>query len=1307
MAEEEERERSTDTEERSRASGKTPTNLVIFKVSKAAGEALAVSDSQKRGGSWKRLPGRGTSQEREEQVNNMEEENEKEEPQAEEGLLMDTQVTRLAGEPSDNPGLKDDYATKVLSRPAEFTGSTPDRGNQSKKRVPDSRNLHKQLLFSQEIEATWREKLLEVGLVTQQEDRNPILAEEGNLSADICLPVAPLDGALEGATSQDESRLERTLRSILPGASVVVDYKENGDGDAVLLCHSSITVLESGISGKGFAAWMKVQTIVGPVGIVSLHAPNDSSARKEVWEWLKQLMMEGQWIIMGDFNMVERQEDSIGPSPVVRGDELYSWEICAGSADLVDTRLYATKVIGPHFTRQAWYGNRFDQSRLDRFYLSGRGEWVHHIRKVEHQGARTLSDHVPICMELVMKPEGAARRPRRSYFKMDFKSLMRPEVLERAKIAWQNHPSWAKDKRKRWTLALGRIRKLLMEVREEDSKKDVEFSSLETRVEEARMRIQNDNSVERREEFEEAVTTLRKKEQERADLCRRRCKITWLKEGDAPSKYFFARLRAKHANEEMTAIESNAGDILEDQVEILEEVQRFYQELYTAEEDTDEVLETRRKVVERIDRGLTTTDNRVLEEVPSEELITRIVMEMPREKSPGLDGVMVEILRIGWEFMKEDCFLMVQGFWDKKKLIGKDRKGVIKLIPKNERKHLLKNWRPITLLTMTYKIIAKVMAIRLKDMLPRIIDTQQTGFVAGRNIIDNILSLRLGQEWAQTTEQDVIFVKLDFMKAYDRVAHGFLWATLGAMGMGEASVTRIKGLVEGGSSEVHINGEFTEEISIGRGVRQGCPLAPLLFAMTTQPLMLALREEERLGHIQGLNIVGGKTLLHQLFADDTGICITAVENQFERLKEVIKEFECASGAALNLQKSIVMQLRPRITPTWLEQSGCEIAESGKSFLYLGVTTSSPINEKEIASEIVQKMMRKLKHWSNRLLSWPAKTILLKHVLAATPLYQLLSVGLCKDGLEALERLCRNFLWGWNEEGCPKQALIAWDRIAVPKEDGGLGWTRFRDMADALNVRQVSRIMEGGEAEWIQLAKSFILRALRRGSYQRECSQWTVEEALLLLPLTKVPGSPTLTRMLASWNKIRKRLNWKEEVGELDGSMSLLQVAILRQVAGGGGVKRLKDGKVLGILRRARISNLGEAVEISGTVGKTRRRREQILNLIEPGQRILTLLEWIDVALQKAQLNPASLLICVLYCWTVWREKNEWEFRAKYVHRPVRTILNEVALESSVLHTTSRTEERERASRNAEETANRWKAAWELQRPSRTGNSEQL
>ncbi|KAL3690009.1 hypothetical protein R1sor_016318 [Riccia sorocarpa] len=616
----------------------------------------------------------------------------------------------------------------------------------------------------------------------------------------------------------------------------------------------------------------------------------------------------------------------------------------------------------------------------------------------------------------------------------------------------------------------------------------------------------------------------------------------------------------------------------------MEEIQRFYKELYKEEEESEEHLTKREEILSLVDRGLTEEQNRRLETEPDDELITEIVRELPQEKSPGLDGVTAEILVLGWDFMRQDCFWMVREVWRRKSLWGKDRKGVIKLIPKNERKHLLQNWRPITLLTTTYKIIAKIFAKRLKKMLPAIIDHQQTGFVAGRNIIENILSLRLAQEWAQESGQDCIFIKLDFMKAYDRIAHGYLWDSLKAMGIGAVTVERIRGLVTGGSATVHINGLFTREIELQRGVRQGCPLAPLLFAMSTQPLMRRLREEERRGNIRGLNIGEGRSLLHQLFADDTGICISMEEQHFTRLQEVIRDYEMASGARLNVQKSTIMQLKPGPSPDWLSSTDCELAGPGGPFVYLGVQTNTPVDERAIADSIVQKMMKKLNHWSNRLLSWPAKTILLKHVLAATPLYQLMSVGLCRDGIEGLERLCRTFLWGWNEEGSPKSSLVAWERVAQPKLKGGLGWDFLQDKADVLNVRLVEQIIRGSDAEWVQLARSFILRTLRKGSYQKERIQWTLQESMTLLPLTKVDGSPTLSRILASCYKVRKRLSWSSSGSEIGKELSWIQVLTLRSLELQEGVRGIPPRKEIGFLKKAGLESMEVAMEVARSGG---------------------------------------------------------------------------------------------------------------------------
>ncbi|KAL3680726.1 hypothetical protein R1sor_023682 [Riccia sorocarpa] len=201
--------------------------------------------------------------------------------------------------------------------------------------------------------------------------------------------------------------------------------------------------------------------------------------------------------------------------------------------------------------------------------------------------------------------------------------------------------------------------------------------------------------------------------------------------------------------------------------------------------------------------------------------------------------------------------------------------------------------------------------------------------------------------------------------------------------------------------------------------------------------------------------------------------------------------------------------------------GCEVATPGTNFKYLGISSSCPVDEKQISAGIIKKIENRLAHWSNRLLSWPAKTILLRHVLAATPLYQLMSVGLDGEGLDGLERLCRQFMWGWNDLKNPKTSLVAWDRVTQQKQDGGLNWSRFRDKAAAMHIKCILRILKGEETEWAQLAKSLILRTLRDGSYQRERCQWRLEDALLMSNIQKIRGSPTLSRMLRSWCRGKK------------------------------------------------------------------------------------------------------------------------------------------------------------------------------------------
>jgi hypothetical protein len=280
-----------------------------------------------------------------------------------------------------------------------------------------------------------------------------------------------------------------------------------------------------------------------------------------------------------------------------------------------------------------------------------------------------------------------------------------------------------------------------------------------------------------------------------------------------------------------------------------------------------------------------------------------------------LDGITAEMLQTCWEFMGPLCIAVVKSFWRTGKLTGQIIAAVIKLIYKGGERSTLKNWRPISLLNCPYKVVAKILATRLKELLPRLVQPQQTGFVHGRHIQDNILAVKLLQERSRKSKSPLAMLLLDFTKAYDLVDHHYLLAILAAMGFSPLFVNLVKGLITSSSAKVHFNGLFTGRFPLERGVKQGCPIAPLLFAISTQPLMLLLEQHLQAGLIKGINIGGGEQILFQLFADDTGLFFEATEANFQAIRECLSIFERISGARVNLDKSTLVQLDPGPEPS--------------------------------------------------------------------------------------------------------------------------------------------------------------------------------------------------------------------------------------------------------------------------------------------------------------------------------------------------------------------------------------------------------
>jgi hypothetical protein len=203
---------------------------------------------------------------------------------------------------------------------------------------------------------------------------------------------------------------------------------------------------------------------------------------------------------------------------------------------------------------------------------------------------------------------------------------------------------------------------------------------------------------------------------------------------------------------------------------------------------------------------------------------------------------------------------------------------------------------------------------------------------------------------------------------------------LKAQGFDLSFINPIKGLVVPGSAKVHFNGLFRDSLPLSRGVRQGCPLAPLLFALVSQPLMAIPKEQLSTGEIQGIQIGGQKQLLYQIFADNTGIFFEATQHNFNQIMRGLNYFEQISGALLNLEKCKLIQLNRGPQPVWFDLSGCLVASDREVLKYLGCPFGKNVSSHQELEFILQKIGARLWHWSHRLLSMPSRIIALRHII---------------------------------------------------------------------------------------------------------------------------------------------------------------------------------------------------------------------------------------------------------------------------------------------------------------------------------------
>lgn len=338
--------------------------------------------------------------------------------------------------------------------------------------------------------------------------------------------------------------------------------------------------------------------------------------------------------------------------------------------------------------------------------------------------------------------------------------------------------------------------------------------------------------------YHTALSNLGKLNLEAAHGAQVRSRIRWMEEGEVSSAYFFRLIKKQSAYRLVAALRCPDGTVVNSAPDLVECFSQFHFDLFSAEPVDLGVQDV---LLSKVSAHLLSSERDDCEGLLSVEECFTALQGMARRKAPGSDSLPMEFYLKFWCLLGSHLARVLNSCFSAGRLSCSQHRGVISLSFKKGDRLDPKNWRPISLLNVDYKIASRAIAGRLLKVLSSAVDKDQTCGVPGRFIGENVAFLRDVVDYASLSGIECAILSLDQEKAFDRVDWGFLKATLVKMGFGPSFSGWIDLFYNGSQSAANVNGHISSFFSLSRGVRQGCPLSPLLYVLVAEVLACNIR----------------------------------------------------------------------------------------------------------------------------------------------------------------------------------------------------------------------------------------------------------------------------------------------------------------------------------------------------------------------------------------------------------------------------------------------------------------------------------